>query len=748
MIWWINCLPSPLFRAPLASELLDRDGRLLSAVIAADGQWRMPAADSVDGRLRTAIVSFEDRRFYRHLGIDPVAIARATRANLRAGSVVSGGSTLTMQVARMVRGIRNRSLYQKVIEGLVALRLESVYSKEEILSLWLDNAPFGGNVVGVEAACRRYFGRSPADLSWAEAATLAVLPNSPGLIHPGRNRHALRQKRNELLRTLLLDQKLTREAYELALLEPIPDAPLALPRLAPHLLQRLRQAQGGGGGRIQTQIIASLQEQVGTIVQSAHRQLSANGIHNLAVLISDVSTGEVIAYHGNVPGLAADFAPDVDLITAPRSPGSVLKPLLYGLALDAGELLPTQFLPDVPMSFQNFRPTNFNPEFDGAVPADEALARSLNIPFVFLLRDFGVPRFHTALRTVGFAQMTREPGHYGLSLILGGAEITMEEIHAWYLGVARQLRFYDARRQQNLPTTFGGMSAGAAYSVLEALRELNRPDETGAYQQFESERPVAWKTGTSFGLRDAWAVGCTPAYTVTVWAGNADGEGRPGLVGVKAAAPVLFRVLRILESYDTASPRWFERPYDDLAPTTVCRITGYLSGRDCPQRTVWAPLRAERAGICPRHRPVTVTMDQTYRTTLSCDPQAVTLPYLLLPPLQAHFYRRKHAEYRTLPPWQPGCESSGPSEPVMQVVYPDGSGNLSQTKNWEGELQPLHFEVAHHDPDAVVYWHLDGEYQTSTRTYHHFSASLSPGEHQLTLVDGYGNRLIRSYRVR
>nr|WP_256534147.1 penicillin-binding protein 1C [Lewinella sp. JB7] len=744
LTWWINCLPNPLFDDPLATELLDRDGQLLSAAIAADGQWRMPAADSVSPRLRAAIITFEDRRFATHPGVDPIAMFRALRANYRAGTIVSGGSTLSMQVIRLARKNPSRNLWQKFLEAAMALRLELSYSKTEILALWLNHAPFGGNVVGVEAASRRYYGRGPDDLSWSEAATLAVLPNSPGLIHPGRNRAALRAKRDALLKDLVTSGDLTPEGLELALLEPLPQHPLPLPRHAPHLLQRMRPS----AGRIRSELDADLQREIGALLRSTHLDLAAGGVHNLAVVVSDVRTGNILAYHGNVPGLSATHAPDVDMIVAPRSPGSVLKPILYGLALDAGEVLPGQLLPDIPTHFQSFRPTNFHPSFDGAVPANEALARSLNIPFVFLLQQYGVSRFHAALRMFGFNQLSRPAGHYGLSLILGGGEITMEEIHQWFVGAARQLRDYDGNRQANRPTDYHGISAGATYTVFEALREVNRPDESGAYHRFESSRPVAWKTGTSFGFRDAWAVGATPAFVVTVWAGNADGEGRPGLVGVRAAAPLLFRVFRLLDRFGHNAPNWFEPPYDDLTELTVCTSSGLLAGPYCPSRSVRAPARGERGRACTYHRPVTVTADGSYRTDVSCDPDAITLPYFVLPPVQAHFYRRRHADYRELPPLREDCSPDDPPASAMQIVYPEGTGVLSRTKDWKGTLQPLHFEVAHPDPAATVYWHCDGRYLTTTRTFHQLKVDLPPGEHQLTLVDNRGNRLEQIYRVK
>jgi len=583
---------------------------------------------------------------------------------------------------------------------------------------------------------RRYYGRTPDQLSWAEAATLAVLPNSPGLIHPGRARDALRSKRDALLDDLVALGHLAQDEAELAKLEPLPQAPIPRPHDADHLLERLRLA---------------------------------GQIRNVACLVSEVATGRVVAYVGNAPDLAPAAAPSVDIVTAPRSPGSLLKPLLYGLALDEGLITSQQLLPDVPTSFGAFRPANFYLDFDGAVPANEALARSLNLPFVDLLQRYGVERFHAALEDYGFNQLSAGPDHYGLSLILGGSEITMQEIHGWFLGLARQQRYVHERqgmsasadwaaptlldRQSRDPLTGlrhedPPVAAGAGYLTLEALRDLARPDENGNTRRFTSHRPVAWKTGTSFGFRDAWAVGCTPAYVVSVWAGNADGEGRPGLVGVRAAAPLLFRVLRLLEERQQNAPRWFEPPVDDLRQTRVCGVSGFLAGPDCPATTPWQSPRAERGEVCPHHRRVFLSPNGSHRVRQSCGPgPAQAHSWFTLPTRQAHYYRRRHAGYRPLPPLHPDCGTDSEQE-TMAFVFPYRDGVLSAGKNWNGDLEPFNFELAHRRPGTTVHWHLDGVYLTSTKTYHTVALAPSPGEHLLTVVDEEGNQRLRRFRVK
>lgn len=744
-LWWWNCLPDPLFNRPLATELLAGNGSLLGARIASDGQWRMEAADSISPRFFSCLVAFEDDRFYDHPGIDPLAFLRAAGENIRAGRVVSGGSTLTMQVARMIRGNRARNPWQKFLESLVALRLSLAYDKSEVLDLWANNAPFGGNIVGIEAACRKYFGRRPDQLSWAEAAVLAVLPNSPSLIRPGRSTIQLRNKRDALLSRLMEKGILDDTELTLALSEQLPGEPYPLPREAPHLLARMGADRGG---RLQSTIEAGIQQGIAKLMLNHHRSLAGNQVFNLAVLVTEVATNNLVAYHGNVPGLAdRGHAPDVDIITAPRSPGSLLKPILYAYALDAGLIQPAQWLPDVPTSFRNFRPANFYESFDGLVAADRALARSLNIPFVYLLRDYSVPKFYHDLKRNGFDKLSKPPDHYGLSLILGGGEITMEQYHAWFERTASQLNNYREYRQSVKTTSRNGLSAGAAFLTFEALRELRRPDELGAYHQFESHRPVAWKTGTSFGFRDAWAVGTTPAYTVSVWAGNADGEGRPGLVGVQAAAPLLFEIFELLEAYSKSAPRWFDRPDDELEQIAYCALSGFLASAIC-KRVKASGMQSKHSGDrCPYHRSLITDPSGTYRVRVNCEPLAERKPFLVIPAREAYFYRKLHPEYQAPPTWRDDCLQFAETAGGMQMIYPEGNGTLSPSVDWSGKRQPLHFQLAHARHDATVYWHLDERFIQATTLFHDLSLRLQAGTHKLTMVDDKGHRLERHFRI-
>ena len=568
---------------------MDRDNELLGARISEDGQWRFPPTDSVPEKYATALIQFEDRGFRYHPGVNPLSIGRAFVQNIKEGRVVSGGSTITMQTVRLMRN-EKRTYFEKLIELIWSTRLELTRSKNSILALYASHAPMGGNVVGIDAASWRYFGHDAASLSWAEAATLAVLPNAPSLMHFGRNRDALIGKRNRLLTRLRDKQIISDTDYEFALSEPLPNQPYSLPQFAPHLVTQLYKQQPGQ--HILTTIQRSLQMQTEDVLSRWNEEFSQNGIRNLAALIVDLESNEVLAYSGNVQFDKNIAGSQVDIIQSLRSTGSILKPFLYCAMLQEGVMLPKELLPDVPINIGGFAPKNFSLQYDGAVHADEGLARSLNVPSVVSLRRYGVPKFHQFLQAIGLSSLKKSAEHYGLSLILGGAEATLWEVANGYGTMARTVNSYNSTKTYPAMEDFTFIAptgkektktsssdpvfnAGAAWLTLEALTNLNRPEEID-WQSIPSMSKVAWKTGTSYGFRDAWSVGVTPRYLVAVWTGNASGEGRPGLTGARTSAKVMFDLFNLLPQSS-----WFDIPYSELTEAAICRESGLLQGSYC-----------------------------------------------------------------------------------------------------------------------------------------------------------------------
>ncbi|MDR1584394.1 MAG: penicillin-binding protein 1C [Prevotellaceae bacterium] len=758
------CLKNYSINDPYCTVIEDSDGELLGARIASDGQWRFPEKKVFPETYIKTVITFEDKRFYSHQGVDPIAAIRALMHNIRQRKIVEGGSTISMQVVRLMRKGKKRTVKEKIIETLLVIRLEASMSKRKILALYAANAPFGGNVVGIEAAAWRYFGHNAADLSWAEAATLAVLPNSPALIHPGRNRNTLKIKRNTLLNKMMKKGIINENDCMLAKIEPLPENPLPLPRLTPHLLDKI--AEKFPGKRISTTISSPLQQSVNTVTENHISTFKTNMVNNAAVIVAKVESGEVIAYQGNVLIGNDKHGANVDVITAPRSTGSILKPFLYAAMLDEGEILSSTLIPDIPFHVAGFSPHNYNKSFDGAVSAHEVITRSLNVPSVRMLADYNVEKFHLLLKDLGMTTLTKPPMHYGLSLILGGAEGTLWDITGMYADMARivncfgansgRYNMYDkkklnyfkdantAEKKTNYSKS-GLISAAAIYQTLETLSELNRPEEESSWMMFSSGRKIAWKTGTSYGNRDAWAIGVTPDYVVGVWVGNASGEGRPLLTGVGYAAPLMFDVFNLLPR----SKNWFRQPYDEMIKIAVCRRSGHRANEYCEDTdSVWIAQTGLLSSVCPYHHLIHLDKNEKYRVNSSCYPthEMIHKPWFVLPPAQEWYYRKYHADYRPLPPIDPRC-SIDESSP-MQMIYPTLGISVVVTKQLSGEKGKIVLQVAHNRSKSIIYWHIDEQYIGETHDNHQIAYLPTSGNHIITLVDDEGYSLVTSFVVK
>ena len=742
---YIFCLPRHLFHVPYSTVVTDRNEELLGARIASDGQWRFPPRNTTPEKIKECLITFEDKHFYHHWGVNPFAIGRAFYQNVKNKRIVSGGSTLTMQTIRLARN-ESRTFREKLIEMIWATRLEFRASKEEILSMYISHAPFGGNVVGLDAAAWRYFGHSADDLSWAESAMLAVLPNAPAMIHLSKGRKTLLDKRNRLLKQLLEKKTINSSTYELAISEPLPDEPHALPHIAPYLVSRFYQERNGEYSR--STINKGIQTQVEDLAERWSNEFGRSDIRNLAILVIDIPSNQVVAYCGNVHFDRKQGGNQVDVIQAPRSTGSILKPFLYYAMLQEGSLLPDMLLPDVPVNINGFTPQNFSMQFEGAVPASEALARSLNIPAVTMLQRYGVPKFHSFLQQIGLKTINRSSSHYGLSLILGGAEATLWDVTNAYAMMGRSLLQLPQRScSLLLPTSritesTDPFQPGAVWQTFDALKEVNRPEEID-WKSIPSMQTIAWKTGTSYGFRDAWAVGVTPRYAVGVWVGNATGEGKPGLVGAQTAGPVLFDIFNLLPASS-----WFTRPTGIFVEAEVCRKSGHLKGRFCDETDTLLVLPAGlRTEACPYHHLVTLSADESQRIYENCANTEPTLQksWFTLPPVWEWYYKQHHPEYKPLPPFKAGCGED--TFQPMQFIYPPMNARIKLPKQLDGSKGFLTVELAHNNPNATVFWHLDETYQAQTQDFHKISLQPAAGKHSLTAVDGEGNTISTTFFV-
>lgn len=762
-MWFLLCLPKPLFNDSYSIILNDKDGNLLSAKIAKDGQWRFPEAKTLNPKFVYSILAFEDEYFFQHKGINPFSIYRAFKQNRKAGKVVSGGSTITMQLTRLIRQNQKRTYYEKLIEIMMALRLELTYSKSEILQLYSSHAPFGTNVVGVEAASWRYFGRGLSELSWAECATLAVLPNSPSIIYPGKNQDKLKQKRDRLLYKLLKLKCINEETYFLSLQEPLPQKPFSLPNKSRHLLNRAVN-ENITENDFQTTIDTEVQNRVLEILTKHSSLLKQNEIHNVCALVLDVNKNEVVSYIGNTP--LRDKEPhgeDVDVITANRSTGSLLKPYLYGFMLHDGQLLPNMLVPDIPTQIAGYVPQNFDFTYDGAVPAKQALSRSLNIPAVKMLQQYTIDKFLDRLKQIGLSSMNRSADNYGLSLILGGGEAKLWDMCSAYASMARVLNHYNESQKYypsdwNKPNyllnhapstsnikhqTSNLISASSIWLTFEAMAEVGRPDIDASWQRLGNAQKIAWKTGTSFGFRDGWAIGVSGNYVVGVWVGNADGEGRPGLTGISAAAPILFEIFGSLPKSN-----WFKMPSGDLKIVEVCKQSGCLASQYCNDiKKERIPKNSNTSITCSYHKPIHVDVTEQYRVTDACvSPLDMkTVSWFVLPPVQEYYFKTKNPMYKSLPPYKLGCEPE--IEKSMEMIYPKSGTVIYIPYELSGEQGKTVFEVAHRNPSNTVFWHLDGVMIGTTKDIHQLGLNPTKGKHMLSLSDNTGETLNIPFEV-
>jgi penicillin-binding protein 1C len=768
-ISFVYCLPDPLFKDPVCTVVIDRNQYLLGARIATDGQWRFPHNESAPDKFAKAIICFEDKRFDSHIGIDPLAFLRAMVKNIKNREIVSGGSTISMQVIRLSRKGRSRSFFEKMIEVFLALRLEMRYSKREILALYASNAPFGGNVVGLDAAAWKHFGRKPSSLSWSEIAMLAVLPNSPALIHPGRNRSQLKAKRDRLLDKLYHTAVIDSLTCFLSKKEELSDEPRTLPDLSPHLTERIRMDNSNktiAPSVLTSTIDLQVQKNVQSVLNRHHFQLKENGIHNAAALVIDTESGDVLSYVGNTNDSKNEHGNKVDIITSRRSSGSILKPLLFAMMLHDGQLLPNMLIPDVPTSFGNFSPKNFDHQYDGAVPARIALSRSLNIPAARMLNTYGIEKFYKNLKAFGMTTLHKPSEHYGLSLVLGGAETTLWDLGAIYAGMGRLLKNPSAyegnysnslfrplnftlknsvgKKQDKTEAENSLIDAASVWHTFESMGEVVRPDAESNWQNYSSPTKIAWKTGTSFGFRDGWAVGCTPEYVVAVWVGNADGEGRPGLTGISAAAPLLFDIFGILKK----TSKWFDLPAHNMTEIKICSKSGHRASELCLETEIlFSPLAGTKTSTCPYHQLIHLDSSGRKRVNSECvsPMEMITKSFFILPPSQEIYYKKKNPDYISLPPFQNEC--IGFKENSMEIIYPSTSRKIYIPVNLDGSPSKTVFQATHHNPSSIVYWHIDDEFTGETKGRHELSLYPEPGQHTLTLIDSKGELLETKFEV-
>ncbi|MGQ9779748.1 MAG: penicillin-binding protein 1C [Bacillota bacterium] len=727
---WLIPLPTGALFRPSGTLIYDRQGRLLHAFLAVDGKWRIriPLGE-ISPHLRRAVLGYEDRWFYRHPGVNPLALLRALLQNARAGRVVSGGSTITMQIARMMEP-KPRTVRGKLRELLRAFQLELRYSKRRLLEIYFNIAPYGGNIEGAAAAAWSYFGKEASQLSLGEAALLAALPNSPTAARPDRNPAQAKAARERVLRRLLARGVITKKEFAEASAEEVPTARRPLPRLAPHFCIDLH-LDHPGVPRLYTTLDLRIQTMAEDLLRLHLRDLKKEGITNGAVVILENKTRGLLALVGS-----GDFGNEINAgqvngARAPRSPGSALKPFIYALAMEKGLITPAHYVEDVPMDFSGYTPENYDRAYSGILSARAALERSLNLPAIALEEALGKNDLYELLRRAGIRGL--RPRHcYGLAIAIGGVEITLEDLTALYAMLADGGRYARPRQLLNEPPPSGVrfLDPGTAYLITDILTGLRRPDLPTCWE-FSTLPRVAWKTGTSYGHRDAWSIGYNPRYTVGVWLGNFSGEGAKNLIGAEVAAPLLFALMNSL-CRGKQIP-WFMRP-TTVGLREVCALSGQLPGPYCQELTEELYLRDRSpATVCRLHKAVEIDAASGYRLPPHYAGERKTrrLVYIDWPPRVASWYASLGLAGGALPPLLSECQEPIPGAPPV-IRSPSRDCTYHLREGIAPEYQKICLEASAGNEARKLYWFLNGV----------LVAAVNPGERAFILPEVGKHRLI------
>jgi len=758
----------PLPPAPHYSPLvLAADGTVLHAYLNPTQKWRMKTElAEITPALQTAIIEKEDRYFRYHFGVNPLAIVQAAGRNLLGHGRTTGASTITMQVARLLEP-KERTVGNKLCEILRAVQLEAHLSKAEILQLYLNLVPYGSNIEGVKSAALLYFQQPPDYLSLAQTVTLAIIPNRPAGLVLGKHNPQILRERNRWLAYFQRQKLFPAQDIADALLEPLDARRHAAPTLAPHLARRLVLASPGAA-LIHSTLRPATQAKAEDLARNYVRRLATLGISQAAVLVLNNQTHAVEAYVGSVDFADPSAQGQVDGVRAVRSPGSTLKPLLYGLALDRGLLTPKTVLPDVPTNFQGFRPENFDKHCQGEVTMERALTYSLNIPAVRVLSEVGVEHFTGSLRQAGFRQVARDAPQLGLSTILGGCGATLEELTGLYSALANGGRWSELKMKKeevkigaataNAQSPAGKskpsalilnsnslLSAASAYLLTDILARRTRPDLPLDAAASRHLPRIAWKTGTSYGRRDAWSIGYNRQYTIGVWLGNFDGQGSPALTGADVASPLLFDLFNTLAYNGKAE--WFAPPAS-LDFRLVCAETGLVPGETCPNQLLDYYLPGTSGSQrCQHLREVLVSADGQYSYCRACVPASGYRRELFpnLRPEVLAFREVQGLPARRLPPHNPVCrlvrgaEASGATgsetAPLLAIISPAAHAEYVLAA---GEKQQLLLSCAAAGEVRQVYWYVNDQFLKAAPATARVFFRPPPGEVKISCADDHG----------
>lgn len=722
---------------PYSIRITDRDGQLLQTYLASDDAWRFEVRlDEISPALLKVVVFYEDRWFYWHPGVDLWAVFRAAVQNIIHRQLISGASTIPMQVDRILEP-KPRTMLSKIVEMFRALQLEQMLSKDEILELYLNTAPYGGNIYGIEAASLHYFNKSAGELTMAEAAVLAAIPQNPNGLRPDRHPGRLVRGRDKILKRLKESDLMTQAEYEEALLEAVTMQRYCMPADNPQLGATILRKYPGQN-RYHSAVDSDVQKLAENAV-TAHREKTWSfGVFNTAVLVADALSSEVLAYVGTADWKDTKHGGQIDGIQIPRSPGSTLKPFAYAWAMDAGQITPASVLKDIPVSFSGYSPDNYDGRFSGLVSVQDALKNSLNVPAVHVVSELGLDQFLKQLNTAGVRSLNQPAAHYGLALVLGSGAVTLYELVQLYSAFPNEGRIAPVSLllDNSAATESRVMSRSAAYMISEILKDVDRPDLPLTWEAVEGMPRVAWKTGTSFGRRDAWAVGFTGRYVVGVWMGNHDYRSVPMLTGAEMTGPLLFSIISRLP--DVEQDQWLLKP-QNLLERTVCALSGLPPSPACPEtRSDFYIPGVSPVEICPFHRQIQVDTVLNAEVCSGCRipgrwkyQSVLKLPPDVLPWLEG--YSGPSSEL----PHNPSCTRTR-SGYAPVILHPENGAQYVTSPNILPELQKINFSAAVSEDADSVFWYIDGQLTVKLAARQDYFWLSSPGMHEIKCMDDRG----------
>ena len=764
-------LPIEKLAPPSSTVILDRNGEILRVFLSKNDTWQIdePLLDQISQKLQSAVLAYEDRWFYLHPGINPFSIIQALITNIRSGQILRGGSTITMQLARMMKP-KERTVINKITEMFRAFQIESHFSKDEILTYYLNIAPYGGNIVGSTAASLVYFNKSQKHLSLGEASLLAAIPNSPTHLRPDINPTMAKQARAKVLRRMLNRRMISNQAFYEAMDEPIPTRRYRMPFNAPHISRLLKQ-QYPDRNHIYSTIDSHMQNKSEQILRQYLAPLQKQDISNGSVVIMDVNTREILTVVGSYDFFDRKNHGQVNGAIAPRSPGSALKPFIYGIALNRGFVTPSSLLNDVPINYNGYRPVNYNRQNRGYVTVREALTKSLNVPAINLCVKLGDNGIYSFLKRAGISTLDKPKVHYGLSLILGSAEVQLIELTNLYASLAdhgritaykmakpqktndmsqnkRGKHFESSQRFRNTSHRTGKQlfSPETSFILSEILSDVRRPDLASSFEATTDLPKVAWKTGTSYGHRDAWSIGYTPNLAIGVWVGNFDGHGTAGLVGSEVAAPILFAIFNAVIDKDNA--RWFDQPHG-VQTRQVCALSGMTKSNFCPKtKKDFYITSVSSPEICSIHKPIQID-NQTGMQLCSYCRLGRTYHEKIFEewnPEIATWLNRSGYMMTKIPQHNPDC--NGIISGSVPIIKSPSSEAVHQIRpGIPLKYQKILLEASVSNRIKQIFWFLNGELVFKGNPSQKFFLVPIAGEHTLTCVDSEGKSISQTLTI-